>query len=328
MPTNLPPEYYHAEDRFREATTPQDKVERLQELISTIPKHKGTDRLRGMLKKRLARLKDSAQSRKGTSRQTSAFSIGSEGAGQVAVIGPANVGKSALVAALTNASPEVAEYPYTTWTPTPGMMEFEDVQVQLIDTPPLDADHIEPELINLIRRADLLLLVIDLQGSAIQGLEDTVDLLRDRRIAPSQLQDTVDDSERFTFVPTLVIVNKCDDEEMCGDFEVLRELLGTDYDFVPVSALTGRNTLALRRSVFDALDVIRVYSKPPNRPADMSQPFVLPAGSTVEEMAAKVHQDFYRQLKSARLWGSGAFDGQLVGRDQVLADGDVVELRM
>jgi ribosome-interacting GTPase 1 len=328
MPTNLPPEYYHAEDRFREATTPQDKVDRLRELISTIPKHKGTERLRGMLKKRLARLKDSAQSRKGTSRQASAFSIGSEGAGQVAVIGPANTGKSSLVAALTNATPEIADYPYTTWTPTPGMMEYDDVQVQLIDTPPLDADHVEPELINLIRRADLLLLVIDLQGAAIQGLEDTIAVLRERRIVPEHLRDRHDDDERIMFVPLLVVVNKCDDEDLCGDFEVLRELLGTDYDFVPVSALTGRNALALRRAVFEALDVIRVYSKPPNQSPDMSRPFVLPRESTVEDMAAKVHQDFFHQLKSARVWGSGAFDGQMVGRDHVLEDGDVVELRM
>lgn len=328
MPTNLPPEYYHAEDRFREATTPQERIERLQEVISTIPKHKGTERLRGMLKKRLAQLKDSAQTRKGVGRHASAFSIGREGAGQVAVIGPANVGKSALVAALTNASPEVADYPYTTWTPTPGMMEFEDVQIQIIDTPPLDVDHVEAELINLIRRADLLLLVIDLQSHTIEELEDTIALLRERRIAPAHLRERFSEEERITFLPLLVIVNKCDDEELCVDFEVLRELLGTDYDFVPVSALTGRNTLALRRAVFEALDVMRVYSKPPNRPADMSRPFVLPRESTVEEMAAKVHQDFYHQLKSARVWGSGAFDGQLVGRDHVLADGDIVELRM
>jgi ribosome-interacting GTPase 1 len=328
MPTNLPPEYYHAEDRFREATTPEEKIERLRELISTIPKHKGTERLRGMLKKRLARLKDSAQSRKGASRQASIFSIPKEGAGQVAVVGPANSGKSSLVAALTNATPEVADYPYTTWTPTPGMMEYEDVQVQLIDTPPLDADHVEPELVNLIRRADLLMLVIDLQGAAIQGLEDTLEVLRARRIAPSHLKDQVGAGERVTFVPLLVVVNKCDDEELCQDFEVLRELLGAEYSFVSVSALTGRNALALRRSVFEALDVIRVYSKPPNQPPDLSRPFVLPRESTVEDMAAKVHQDFYHELKSARVWGSGAFDGQMVGRDHVLEDGDIVELRL
>jgi hypothetical protein len=207
-------------------------------------------------------------------------------------------------------------------------MEFEDVQVQLIDTPPLDDEHKEPELINLIRRADLLLLVIDLQGAAIQGLEDTIAVLRERRIAPAHLRERFDGDERVTFVPLLVVVNKCDDEELCQDFEVLRELLGTDYDFVPVSALTGRNALVLRRAVFEALEVIRVYSKPPNQQPDTSRPFVLPRESTVEEMAAKVHQDFYHQLKSARVWGSGAFDGQMVGRDHVLRDGDIVELRL
>jgi ribosome-interacting GTPase 1 len=327
MPTNLPPEYYNAEERFRDATTPQERIDRLQEMISTIPKHKGTEKLRGLLKKRLAKLREAARSKKGVSRHASAFSIGAEGAGQAVLVGPANVGKSALVSALTNAAPEVAEYPYTTWTPTPGMMEYEDVQIQLLDAPPLDADHIEPELINLIRRADLILLVVDLQGYPIQQFEDTVAILQDRRIAPAHLRDRFEEAERMTFVPLLVVVNKCDDEGLCDDFEVLRELLGRDYTFVPVSALTGRNTLALRRAVFEALDLIRVYSKPPGRPADMTQPFVVPHGSTVEDMAAKVHQDFYHQLKSARVWGSGAFDGQMVARDHVLEDGDIVELR-
>ena len=328
MPTNLPPEYYHAEERFRDATTSQEKAERLQEMISTIPKHKGTERLRGLLKKRLAKLRDAPQSKKGVSRHASAFSIGAEGAGQAVLIGPANVGKSALVAALTNATPEVAEYPFTTWTPTPGMMTHEDVQVQLIDTPPLDADHVEPELISLIRRADLILLVVDLQGYPIQQLEDTIAILREHRIVPAHLRDGFEGAAPLTFTPLLVVVNKCDDEGMCEDFEVLRELLGSNHRFVPVSATTGRNTLALRRSVFEALDLIRVYSKPPARPADMMQPFVLPRGSNVEQMAAKVHQDFFHQLKSARVWGSGAFDGQMVGRDHVLEDGDIVELRI
>ena len=140
MPTNLPPEYYNAEERFRDATTTPEKIQRLQEMISTIPKHKGTEKLRGLLKKRLAKLRDVSQTKKGVGRHISAFSIGPEGAGQVVLVGSANVGKSSLVAALTNATPEVAEYPFTTWTPTPGMMTYEDVQIQLVDTPPVDAD--------------------------------------------------------------------------------------------------------------------------------------------------------------------------------------------
>ncbi|MGB2896289.1 MAG: GTPase, partial [Anaerolineales bacterium] len=171
MPTNLPPEYFAVDKRYRAATTIEEKIETLEELLGTIPKHKGTDHLRSDLRRKLSKLKDSKQKGKAASRQVSVFSIKKEGAGQAVVIGPANTGKSSLVAALTNAQPEVAEYPFSTWNPTPGMMLIENVQVQLIDTPPLNRDFIEPDLIDMIRRADLALLTIDIQANPFDQLE-------------------------------------------------------------------------------------------------------------------------------------------------------------
>ncbi len=328
MPTNLPPEALEAEKRYRAAETIEEKIACLDEYISAIPKHKGTDHLRADLRRKLSKLKETAQSRKKTGKQLSVYHIDREGVGQVVVIGPPNVGKSALVAALTNASPEVADYPFTTWTPTPGMMEVENVQIQLIDTPPLNPQFIEPELLNLIRRADLVLLVIDLQGFPIQELEDTLALLDANRIVPYGLQGQQEEGRRLTFVRVLVLANKCDDEDCEEDFEVLCELLEGEWPLLPVSAATGHNLERMKRAVFDQLDAIRVYAKPPGREPDFSAPFVLKKGGTVEEFAAKVHQDFLKNLKSARLWGSGVYDGQLVGRDHVLEDGDVVELRI
>jgi ribosome-interacting GTPase 1 len=326
MPTNLPPEYFEVDKRYRAAKSTQEKIALLEELISTIPKHKGTDKLRADLRRRLSKLKTAPQTRKGISKQVSAFRIDREGAGQVAVVGPANVGKSALVAALTNATPEVADYPYTTWTPTPGMMPVEDIQVQLIDTPPLNRDFVEPELMALIRRSDLILLVVDLQTYPIQQLDDTVAFLQEHRIAPRHLADRYSEP-RLTFIPLLVLVNKNDDERSDEDFEVLRELLEDDWPLLPVSAATGRNFERLKQAVFEQLEIIRVYSKPPGEEPDLSAPFVLKKGSTVAELAGKVHQDFFHRLKSARVWGSATYDGQMVSRGHVLQDGDVVELR-
>jgi ribosome-interacting GTPase 1 len=328
MPTNLPPEYFEVRERYRAAKSPAEKTALLEELISTVPKHKGTDKLRADLRRRLSKLKDAAQTRKGVSRQVSAFYIEREGAGQVTVVGPPNVGKSALVAALTNATPEVANYPFTTWTPTPGMMLVDNVQIQLIDTPPLNRDYVEPELLNLIRRADLILLVVDLQGYPIQQLEDTIAFLQEHRIAPRYLEDRHSEQRRMTFKPLLVLVNKTDDQSLDGDFEVLCELLGDDWPLLPVSATTGRNLEGLKQAVFERLEIMRVYSKPPGREPDLSAPFVLPKGSTVEEFAEGIHQEFLENLKSARVWGSATYDGQMVGRDYVLRDGDVVELRI
>ncbi|MEJ2736190.1 MAG: TGS domain-containing protein [Anaerolineae bacterium] len=328
MPLNLPPEALEAQHRHRDAETLEEKISTLEEYISAIPKHKGTDHLRADLRRKLSKLKNAAQTQKRTGKQVSVYHIESEGVGQVVLVGVANVGKSALVAALTNATPEVAAYPFTTWTPTPGMMEMENVQIQLIDTPPLNEDFIEPEMLNLVRRADLVLLVIDLQGYPLQELEDTVAILREHRIIPSYLQEDSAGERRPTVVPALVLANKCDDEACAEDFIVLCELLDHDWPLLPVSATTGRNLEHMKRVVYDRLGMIRVYAKPPGREPDYSAPFVMREGGTVEEFASKVHQDFAKNLKSARVWGSATHDGQMVGRDHVLHEGDVVELRI
>jgi uncharacterized protein len=330
MPTNLPPEYYKIEERYRAADSPADKIILLEEMLSVIPKHKGTDKLRADLRRRLSKLKDAAASRKGTTRQVSPFQIDREGAGQIVVLGAPNVGKSSLVEVLTNAEPDIAEYPFTTRFPLPGMMPIDNIQVQLIDTPPLTPDYAEPQFMALIRRADLILLVIDLQAFPLEQLEDSLALLEEHRIVPlHRVAEPGDDERALTAIPLLVVVNKTDDTGFDEDFEVLCELLNQpDCPLLPVSATTGRNLDLLKRRVFETLEIVRVYSKPPGKDANLNEPFVMRRGGTVEDFAGKVHQDFVRQLKSARVWGAGVHDGQMVGRDHVLHDGDVVELRI
>ena len=328
MPTNLPPEAVEAERRYRAAKSVAEKIACLEEFISTIPKHKGTDKLRAALRKRLSRLKTASQPQKGVGKRRSAFRIDKEGAGQVVVVGPANVGKSALVAALTNATPKVADSPFTTWKPTPGMMPMENIQIQLVDTPPLNRDFMEPELLDLIKRSDLILLVVDLQTDPFEQLEDTIALLQEHRIAPHHLKDRYTEQRGLTFIPLLVLVNKNDNESTDEDCEIFRELLEDDWPLLSVSATTGRNLERLKQVVFERLEIIRVYSKPPGKEPDLSAPFVLKKGGTVAEFAGKVHQDFFEKLKAVRVWGSAVYDGQMVRRDHVLHDGDVVELRI
>ena len=329
MPTNVPPNAQAAEKRYREAESVEDKIEALEEYIGLIPKHKGTDHLRADLRRQLSRLKESATSRKKTGRQDSAYRIDKEGVGQAVVLGPTNTGKSALVAALTNATPEVADSPLTTWAPTPGMMAMEDVQVQLIDTPALSREFVDPELLALVRRSDLVLLVVDLQTDPLEQLETAAAVLEEHHILPQHRQDDdTGDERRPVLKPMLVLANKSDDEDTDELFDIFCQLLDESWPVLPVSAATGRNLDGLRRAVFEQLRIIRIYSKAPGRDPDRDTPFVLPEGSTVGEFARRLHRDFYENLKSARVWGSGLFDGQPVGRDHVLRDGDVVELRI
>jgi ribosome-interacting GTPase 1 len=328
MPTNLPPEYFEVDKLYRAARSPEEKAELLEELIGTIPKHKGTDHLRADLRRKLSKLREAFQKGKGSGRRHSVFHIDKEGAGQVVVVGQPNVGKSALVAALTNATPEISASPRSTWTPTPGMMEVDNVQIQLVDTPPLDRDFIDPEFPNLLRRCDMILLVVDLQADPFEQLEETAALLEENRIVPLRLKERHAGRHGLVFKPVLVLVNKNDDESLDEHFQIFNELMEDDWPLIPLSAQTGRNLDRMKLAVFEQLGIMRIYSKAPGKQPDFSAPFVIQKGSTVEEFAAKIHKDFYDNLKAARVWGSAQHDGQMVKRNHVLRDGDVVELRI
>jgi ribosome-interacting GTPase 1 len=328
MPANLPPDFFEAEKRYRGAKTPAEKIACLEEMLTIMPKHKGTDKLRADLRKRISKLKTAPPSKKGLSKRESAFNISKEGAGQVVIVGPANVGKSSLVATLTNANPEVADFPHSTYKPVPGMVQVENIQIQLIDTPPLSTDYIEPELLDLIRRSDLILLVVDLQTDPVAQLEDSVILLEKYRIVPYRFKDRYTEQRGLTFIPFLVLANKNDDADSDENFEIFRELLKEDWPMVSGSAATGRNLEQLKEALVQRLKIIRVYSKAPGKEPDFTSPFTLKKGSTVADLAAKVHKDFLDKLKVAKIWGDAVYDGQMVHRDHVLHDGDIVELHL
>jgi len=328
MPTNLPPEYFRAEQAFREAESTSAKVTALEEMMSTIPKHKGTDKLRAELRRKISKLKEEQQKKKGAGKHESEYHIEKEGAGRAVLIGFENVGKSSIVAALTHATPKISEAPFTTWQPIPGMMEIEDVQIQLIDTPPLSKEHSQPELFDLIRSSDLVLIVVDLQTIPFQQLEDSLALLNEHKISPRQWKEKSIDERRIEFIPVLIVVNKDDDDKFDEDFEVFKALTDTELPLVPISVTKKRNFDNLKNRIFESLEVIRIYSKPPGKEPDLTKPFILKKGNTIEDLAGKVHHDFIHNLKTARVWGKNVFDGQMVGRDHILYDKDIVELHL
>ncbi len=292
MPTNLPADYFNAEERFRSATTTEDKIKYLEEMMGTIPKHKGTDHLRADLRKKLSKLKTAATSKKTSKKQVSAYHINKEGAGQIIIIGTTNVGKSSLVANQTNADPEISAVPFTTWSAMPGMMMIDNIQVQLIDTPPFSEEYIDPEFLNLIRRVDLVLIMIDLHAHPVQQFEFVLQKLQENRIAPKYLEGMIEVEGFLLHVPTLVVVNKYDSEEFEEHYQIFQELLGQEYPMVPVSVQTGHNMDILKQTIFEKLGVIRVYSKAPGKDVDKTAPFVVDQGIQLGEFAGKVHKDF------------------------------------
>jgi uncharacterized protein len=337
MPANVTPGYKAAEAAFRNARDPEQRLECLREMYRTIPKHKGTEHIRADIKTRMKELNEIlAGPRKTGARSGPATVIRPDGAAQVALLGPPNSGKSALHSHLTGSHSPSQPYPFATQYPQPGMMPVHDIYLQLIDLPSLSMEHPIPWIGNALQPADCCLLVADLAhpGSIdrIQGLHE---LLTERRIHlvdrwPSQGKVTahIDDPDPFAvYLPTLLVVNKIDLEgDYRADVEVFEELTGYTYPFVGVSSVTGEGLDELGDWLIEQLTIVRVYTKIPGREPDMSRPFTVRNGDTVEDVARLVHKDVARTLRYARVWGHASFDGQQVGPDHCVVDGDILEL--
>uniref|UniRef100_A0A7C4CCA0 TGS domain-containing protein n=1 Tax=candidate division WOR-3 bacterium TaxID=2052148 RepID=A0A7C4CCA0_UNCW3 len=321
MPANLSPEYKQAEERFRAAKTPEERLACLEEMLATIPKHKGTEKMQADIKTRIARLrKELTGSMKAGAKRGDWFHIEKQGAGQLVVFGPPNCGKSALVRELTGLPTEVAAYPYTTTRPAAGMMAYEDVQMQLIDTPPLAQDS-PPWLFHILRTSDLMLWCLDLSDDALlETTEEGQRLLAEHRITFEPGADT-------TVKPILRLGTKSDNPQAQDRLAILREFIG-DVAVHLVSVETKQGLVELRRLAFDALGLLRVYTKKPGKPPDMDDPVVLRRGSSVLDAALHLHKDFARNLEYARLWNSSGIEGLRVERSHILNDRDVVEFHI
>jgi hypothetical protein len=327
MPANLSPEFKKAEEELRVATNSQEKILALELMMATIPKHKGTEKMQADIKRRLSKLRNTEE--KAAGKRGDALHVRKEGAAQAPIVGPPNSGKSSLIKVLSGADVEVAAYPFTTIRPFPYMMPMEDIQIQLVDTGPVAEDRLEPYHVNLLRNADLALLVMDLGADAPVGefraMLDTV-----ARAKVDFVRDFDGEAPEYGVKPkrTIVVVNKYDQDEDDVLLDEVRAALGERFELIPVSCTTGHNIEALRHLIFERARILRVYSKIPGKPPDMAKPFVAPIGSTVLDVARLVHKEFADNLRYARIWGSERFDGQKVQRDYVVHDKDIIELHI
>ncbi len=326
MPANLPPQYFEAEKNFRLAKNPAEKIAALEEMLAIMPKHKGTDHLRAELRRRIAKLNEASEKKLATQRAS--MVIEKEGAAQVVVTGLPNSGKSQLVSSITNASPTVAEYPFTTHTATPGMMEFENIQIQLIDTLPLAPQPIEFWLPPMLRRADALLVVVDLSDAPLGQIEAIATQLENMRIGIGGKKAEDEQGRVLTQKKALIIGNKIDLGNASENYITLHNKYEEQFPVIAISAKEGLGLEELKLEIYQMLDIIRVYTKAPGEKPDLTDPIILDRGNTLEDAAASVHKDFRARLKYARIWGSGKHDGVMAKRDHILQDGDIIELHM
>jgi len=328
MPANLTPQYLEAEAKFKQAKTISEKIKALEVMMAVIPKHKGTEKIRGQLKSRMAKLKEELQRKPTIGRAEQAYNIKREGAAQVVLLGLPNSGKSSLFSKVTHAFSEVADYPFTTQKPIPGMMKFENIQIQLVDTPPIQLDHIEPGLSNLIRNADALLLVIDLTSDPVFQMEVLQEELKEMKIEISGKESPPSLESGEISRKVLLLGNKCDVSNAMEGYRVFEPRFKEIFPILPISAKEEMNLEELKREIYRLLDIIRIYTKTPGGEPDLTEPVILKKGSTVGDVALSIHKDFYAKLRYAKIWGSGKFDGQMVKRDYRVNEGDVIELHI
>jgi small GTP-binding protein len=338
MPANLPPEYLKAEERYLRARTLEEKILATQELIRLAPKHKGTEKLLKVLKRRLSKLREELRRRE--MRRVGggpSFHVKKEGVAQVALVGVPNSGKSTVLRQLTGAQPEVADYPFTTREPVPGMMEFEDVQIQLVEIPAIiEGSSLGRGLgarpLSAARNADAIALVVDASNEPLRQMETLLSELwaagiRLNGLALEGAEEFEERKESLVDRRAMIVATKGDLPSAEEGFELLRRRYGERFPVVLVSPIAGSGLAEVKRLIFESLGLVRVYTKrPEERPSE--RPLVLPKGSTVLDVARAVHKDLERGLKFARVWGSARFPGQQVPRDYVLQDKDIVELHV
>jgi ribosome-interacting GTPase 1 len=326
MPANLPPQYYKAEEEYKGAKTLPEKIAALEAMMAIMPHHKGTDKLRAQHTRQLSQLREQLEAG-GKGKRQSIYRIERQGAAQALLVGPPNAGKSSILAALTHATPHIADYPHTTVKPEIGMMPYRDIQMQIVDLPPMEGDVRKLPYYNLLRTADAIVLVLDASGEPdVEALLLIGDLADGKVFTP--LLDEGELPIGGVRARMLIALNKADAADAGYAVEKVREAVSRRIRVVAVSARARAGIEPLGDALYDVVEIIRVYTKVPGRKIDLGAPFILSRGGTVMDLAREIHRDFADGLRFARIWGSGRFDGQRVERDHVLEDGDVIELHI
>ena len=331
MAVNLTPQYHEAEDRYRRAKTVPERLVCLEQMWIELPKHKASEKLQADLKSKLSHARDELENTFVGVKKARGLSskVIRQGAGQILLIGPPNSGKSQALAALTDANPEIAPYPFTTRLPQAGMMFWEEVRVQLIDTPPITSEVLDPGVLSLIRQSDACALFIDLadDDGIFQTLAVIEKLAENKTHIVGVLPEGIEDWT-LVFVRTIIVGTKGNSEGAAQRAEVVKSLLPDGFKFFICDCTTGLFLSEIKTAFWKVLEMVRVYPKKPGKASSKEDVISLGEGSTVQDMAGAIHEELREKVKAARLWGPSAkIDGSVVSKHHILNDCDTVELQ-
>jgi small GTP-binding protein len=302
MPANLPPQYFDLTKKLKDAKEAEEKISILEEMLGSFPKHKGTEKMERDLKSKIAKLKKKTEIK---NKGKKIYTLKREGAGQIVILGPPNSGKTSLVNALTSANFKVADYPFTTTRAQPAMMPYQDILIQLVDTPPLTKVFSPGWLKEILKNANGISVVFDLSKKDLEK-----EILEFEKI----LKNLELDKKKILFVG-----NKID-----LGFNPL--LTKTNYKWKRISALKKNGLENLKEEFFKMLELVRVYSKKPAEKPDLTRPFTMKRGSCLINLVKEIHHDLSFEFKYARLFKMNSQKPIIVGKDYLLEDGDILEI--
>jgi hypothetical protein len=318
MPTNVTVEYALAEQEYNKAGTPEEKMAALKKMLSTVPTHKGTEKLRQEIKTKLAKLKRKQEKERKSKGKS--LTIKKEGSATVVLIGPPNSGKSSLLNKLTGAKALVAAYEHTTTKPEVGVLDYKGLKFQVIELPAIIPGFYDsekgPQFLSVVRNADLVVIVThtDKINYIIKECKKAGILLNEP-FARSQ-DDTVKHAK------AMIVVTKGDLDSSKKSYIALKRF----YNFSTIRLSTLNQ---LKDEIWKHLELVKIYTKEPTKKVKKDVPICLEKDSTIKDMAQFIHKDFIRNFRFARVWGRSAkFPGQQAGLDHKLADDDIVELHM
>ncbi|MCG2718391.1 MAG: TGS domain-containing protein [Nanoarchaeota archaeon] len=344
MPINAGLDYQKAERKYHEARTFAEKMKALEEMLRTCPKHKGSESLQNEIKQKISKLKSLQEKQKSATGARYQVAVKKECAAQVVILGIPNSGKSVLLSKLTNAKPKIASYPFTTKTPEVGVMDYGGVQIQVVEIPAIienfSGSDLGPTLLGIIRQADLIVIIAndDSELKLIRNELANGNVVTDRERPKIKIKKSGTGGIMFIgkikggevkakkILRGRGVHNAIVEFQKASTLAELEEAVTEGMAYVKSITISTKDKAEdIKELIWDNLDLIKVYTKQPGKKKDFP-PIAMAKGSTLKDLAERVHKDFLKKFKFARVWGTSVkYPGAQSGLNLVLHNGDVVE---